>query len=117
MKAEYLADWIASAKEADMYKKSDRELFIATNYNEQLILTCYRVPYPTLDGFSHSPVAHVNIIWIKDGVSEVLHQDMLDETYGQTTHSIVNLDGEWGSRENLETVYCAFYKRTKTKEI
>ena len=97
MTAESLAKWIASA-EVDQYTKNNKEVYIATTGNEQLILTCHRVEYP------HGLHPHINIVYINDDTSELLYQD-------QITHSIGNLDGEHCVRENVETVWVALLLR------
>jgi hypothetical protein len=110
MNAEYLATWIDLAK-VDKYEHENKQVFVATNVNEQLILTCHRVEYP------HGLHPHVILVWIKDGTSELLYQDILDDKFGQMKHSTGNLTGEYTARENIETVWVALVKKTADYSI
>jgi hypothetical protein len=89
MNIKFLVDWIKSAV-IDEYESCNKQVIVATNGNEQLILYRHQV------GF--------NIVWLSNGTSELLYQDC-----SQITHS--NLAGEDGPRENVETVWCALKNR------
>jgi hypothetical protein len=101
MKAEFLAKWIASAN-VDHYKneKQNKEVFIATENNKQLVLTCCRVSYP------NGVYAHINIVWIDNGVSKLIYQDILSE--GRIVCSTGCIEGDFTARENVEIICLAF---------
>lgn len=99
--AEYLAEWMLSAK-VDRYEGDNKQVFVATKGNEQLIMTCHWVKY------SHGLCPHINIVLIKDGDSELLYQDIIDEKYGEIKHGTGNITGNNGIRENIETIWHAF---------
>ncbi len=106
MNAEYLASWIKEA-DVDKHKLADKEVFVASKGNEHLILTCHRVQY------SCGLYPHTNLVWIKNGVAELVWQDILSEESGQTTHSTGNITGLCSAGENIETVWLALHLREK----
>ncbi len=108
LKAETLATWIQSAK-VDLYEKENKQVFIASKHNEHLIFTSHRVQYP------HGLHPHVNIVWIKDGESVLVSQDILDETYEQIKHSTGNLIGDHSHGENIETIWRSLYCKVNNK--
>lgn len=108
MNADWLAGWIKFA-DVDKYTNGNKEVYVATKGNEQLILTCQRVAYPPSDML----FPHANIVWIKDGEAELVYQDIIDDVYGQVKHSTGNISGDFGARENVETIWCALYNRAK----
>jgi len=104
--AECLAEWVKTAI-VDKYESEHKLVLVATKNNEQLILTCNRVLYP------HGRHPHINLVWIKDGISELLHQTIVDEIFGQIRYTTGNLSGENCSGENLETVFSSLIMKAK----
>ena len=109
MNIDFLTVWIKSAV-VDEYKNGNKQVIIATKGNEQLLLICHRVEY------SHGLHPHVNLIWINNGTSELLYQDIVDATYGQVIHSTGNLEGEHIPSENLETIWRVLLERRASPE-
>jgi hypothetical protein len=109
MNANCLIEWISSAI-VDEYKKDNKHLFVATNGNEQLILTCHRVEY------SHGRVPHITLIWLNDDGIKVLYQDIVDAT-GQIKHGVGDLQGEHTARENIEDIWLALMKKCPTSRF
>jgi hypothetical protein len=106
--SQYLAEWVRSAAQVDKYVKEDKEIYVATNGNKQLVLTCHRVMYEYIS----KKIAHVNMVWMDNGTATVIHQDILGEKFGQTTHSTGLI---WG--EDVESVWLQLYNRTKENEV
>lgn len=108
MHTNFLVPWIESA-EVDSYKKENKQVYIATNESQQLILTCEQVFYPSQSSQSRHP--HINVVWIDNGKSEVLYQDIVKNGYN--IHSTGNLEGDFGSRENVERIYVVLVNKGK----
>ena len=108
MHTNFLVSWIESA-EVDSYKKENKQVYIATNESQQLILTCEEVLYPSQSRQSRIP--HINVVWIDNGKSEILHQDIIKNGYN--IHSTGNIEGDFGPRENVETIYVALITKGK----
>lgn len=107
MKAEYLADWIATPSvRVDKYEKDNKTVVVASEGNKQLIVILERVKYAS--GYVNS---HINIVWINNGQSDLLYQDILGNQINETIHATGNMDGDHTPRENVETVYSALWKR------
>ena len=100
MNAEFLSTWIESAQ-VDKYEKEHKRIFVATQDNQQLILTCHQVEYP------HGLHPHINVVLVSDGESELIYQDIVDEKFGQILHSTGSIYGPHTARENVETIFAA----------
>lgn len=108
MTAEELARWISTA-DVQRYGSNGKEVFIATDLNKQLILTCHRVAYP------HGLFPHIKVVWIDTGRVELLYQDMINEQSGQIMGGIGSIQGLHTARENIETIWCALMDVLKNR--
>lgn len=106
MTAEELAKWISTA-DVQKYSGNGKEVFVATELNKQLILTCHRVAYP------HGLYPHTKVVWIDTGRAELLYQDVVNELTGQILGGIGSITGLHTARENVETIWCALMEASK----
>lgn len=95
--AEFLVGWLKSANVAKYENPGKTIVFVAKKDNEELFFS--------LDRTKDCGHPDISVIWLKDGETQVVHQDIKQD--GEKIHSVGNL---WG--EDLEEICVALFKNS-----